>query len=268
VSRRAESCTSGWRIRGRPFRLLACGGAGGRPRERGQTPPRSAAGTGHPQRSGVARGYSRVFPRPRSPPAHTPPRTRQSPSRNTAARHHPSSANYCSSPPLGSPTPRRPRHATTAGAPAGGWPSTHGCPAPGAWRLPNARRDAADGPRGGRANARLWRACGHHRRDARARVHHAAASSLACACWATSSGTRCRQTKPEQFRTIPNDTELFRFRSSVRLASERGHSTILVQKSGNPPTAIRQRGACPGLSESLKAQPARLEADCHDSPRT
>jgi len=34
-------------------------------------------------------------------------------------------------------------------APTGGWPATHGCSAPEAWRLPNARRDAAGGSRGG-----------------------------------------------------------------------------------------------------------------------
>ena len=109
---------------------------------------------------------------------------------------------------------------------------------------------------------------------------------------ATTAGTRTRvSTTPQRpawrarvgprrrahgaVRRNPNSSGQFRTTLScsafVRVfvwRANAGHSTILVQKSGNPPTAIRQRGACPGLSESRKAQPPRLEADCHDSPRT
>ena len=45
--------------------------------------------------------------------------------------------------------PRSPRHATSAAAPTARWPAAHGFSAPEVWRLPNARRDAAGGSRGG-----------------------------------------------------------------------------------------------------------------------
>ena len=73
--------------------------------------------------------------------------------------------------PRASPTSLCSRRATTTRAPAGRWPTGHGCLAPVAWRLPNSRRSAVGGPRGG-DNARRWRADGL-RRWGGAHAHHA-----------------------------------------------------------------------------------------------